>query len=41
VQFDFQFPRAMLTPGAHRVWLRATRSDGSVFEGAARTFYVP
>lgn len=40
VQFDFQFPKGSLTPGAHRVSLRATRSDGTVIEGAGRTIYA-
>jgi hypothetical protein len=39
VQFDFQLP-ADLTPGAHRIAVRATTGDGRTLTGAERTIYV-
>jgi hypothetical protein len=41
VQFDYVLPAERMTRGAHRLSLRATRSDGSVLQGAPRTIYVP
>lgn len=41
VQFDYALPPERLTPGAHRLSLRAVRKDGVVLEGADRTIYVP
>lgn len=39
VQFDFQLPSG-LSPGAHRLSLRAHTCDGRTLQGADRTFYV-
>lgn len=40
LQFDFRVPGAVVTPGEHRLSVRATRPDGSTFEGATRTLYA-
>ncbi len=40
LQFSFSFPKGSLTPGEHVLSLRATRRDGSTFEGEGRTLYV-
>ncbi|MDC7682845.1 glycosyltransferase family 39 protein [Asticcacaulis sp. BYS171W] len=40
VQFDFKLDKAGLKPGAHVLSLRATRTDGTVVEGAPRAIYV-
>src|SRR5690606_30749468 len=39
VQVDFKIDSSDLNPGQHTLSLRATRTDGTTTEGAARAFY--
>ncbi|ESQ76201.1 glycosyltransferase family 39 protein [Asticcacaulis sp. AC402] len=40
VQFDFKFPDGALTPGEHKLSIRATRKDGTTVDSQPRTLYV-
>ncbi|MGA9658404.1 MAG: glycosyltransferase family 39 protein [Asticcacaulis sp.] len=40
VQYDFKFPDGSLKSGEHQLWIRATRTDGTTFDGDKRTLYV-
>lgn len=40
LHFDARLPEAQLTPGAHRLSVRATTTDGRVLQGPDRTIYV-
>jgi hypothetical protein len=40
IQFDFKINTLKIPSGEHRLSVRATRSDGTISEGAGRTFYV-
>ena len=41
LRFTFDLPPAALTPGVHRIAVRATARDGSVIQGEDRTIYAP
>jgi len=40
LQYDFKFPAGSLISGEHKLWIRATRTDGTQFDSDKRTLYV-
>ena len=41
VQLDYDLPAQKMTPGVHRLQLRALRKDGGVLTSDERIIYVP